>query len=353
MIKYLKLLLWPFSLIYGAVTDLRNYLYSKGVFKVTRFDFPVIAVGNLTVGGTGKTPHVEYLIRLLAGYKLATLSRGYKRKTQGFILADAQSTAAQIGDEPFQYHRDYPAVTVAVSEKRVEGIQKLKQQLPNVAAVILDDAMQHRAVKPSLLIMLTDFNRPFFKDFILPAGLLRESRLGAERADIVVVSKCPPKLSASERDKYISKIKKYTLTDTPIYFSTFRYGEPVSIGNDNALQKNVILLTGIANPLPLQQYLTGNGYQILKSFIFPDHHTYTIQDLHNVKNYIEGLNAKQVSVITTSKDAVKLTDDSLKGITKELPIFYLPIEVEFLNDAGLFDKSVLEHVRQMIPTNKK
>ena len=353
MVKYLKLLLLPFSLIYGAVTGLRNYLYNQGILNVTSFDIPVIAVGNLTVGGTGKTPHVEYLLRLLQHYKLATLSRGYKRETKGFILANDQSTAAQIGDEPFQYHRDFPEVSVAVCEKRVEGIQKIKQQLPAINVVILDDAMQHRAIKPSLMVMLTDYNRPFFKDFILPAGLLREDRHGAARADIVVVSKCPTNLPASTMERYESKIRKYTATDTPIYFSSFKYGAPVSIGNSSQLYKNIILLTGIANPLPLQEHLKGAGYKIVKSFNFPDHHTYTIQDLLQVKSYLDGVNSSDISIVTTSKDAVKLTDTTLLESTKQLPLFYLPIEVSFLEKATLFDESVLNHVRQVGSTTKK
>lgn len=348
MVKYLKLLLWPFAALYGAVTGLRNFLYNKGILSATEFDLPVIAVGNLTVGGTGKTPHVEYLLRLLQQYRLATLSRGYKRKTTGFILADSSSTAEQLGDEPFQYHQDFPEVSVAVCEKRVEGVQKLNELLPDTQVVILDDAMQHRAIKPSLMIMLTDYGRPFFHDFILPAGLLREGRAGARRADAVVVSKCPEQLGEEAIAKYTSRIQKYTLPNTPVFFSTFKYGEAVSIGAATGLSEKVILLTGIANPKPMLEYLEQQGHKLVKSFTFPDHHHYTIQNLLEVKDFISKYKYDEISIITTRKDAVKLLASELKSETEILPVFYLPIEVAFLNDGDRFDAMVTDHVRQML-----
>ncbi|MEJ8802276.1 tetraacyldisaccharide 4'-kinase [Pontibacter sp. H249] len=351
MVKYLKLLLWPFAVLYGAVTSLRNQFYNKGILKSTSFELPVIAVGNLTVGGTGKTPHVEYLIRLLQKYNLATLSRGYKRKTKGFILADATSTAAQLGDEPYQYYQDFPGISVAVSESRVEGVQKLRRLVPDIEVVVLDDAMQHRAIRPSFMIMLTDYNRPFFKDFILPAGLLRESRSGAARADVVVVSKCPQHMSHSEMEKYTSSIRKYTTAAAPVFFSTFRYGAPVSIGAASQLSKSIILLTGIANPAPLKEYLATAGYQVVKVFSFPDHHTYSLQDVAQVKSYLEKHKNQIISIITTSKDAVKLTAGELADATKTLDLFYLPIQVSFLKDAALFDSMVAGHVKDFMTVN--
>lgn len=348
MVKYLKLLLWPFSLLYGAVTGFRNFLYNKSILSATAFDLPVIAVGNLTVGGTGKTPHVAYLLRLLQKYKLATLSRGYKRQTTGFILADSTSTAQQLGDEPYQYHQDFADVAVAVCEKRVEGVQRLKQLKPKTEVVILDDAMQHRAIKPSLMIMLTDYQRPFFKDFILPAGLLRESRDGAKRADAVVVSKCPAQLSETAIAKYTSSIRKYTKPGTPVFFSTFKYGNPVRIGATTEVTKKVILLTGIANPKPIQDYLRQAGYELVKSFTFQDHHHYTTQDLLEVKDFTAKYKSNEISIITTSKDAVKLAATTLISVTESLPLFYLPIEVSFIKDAAVFDNLVHDHVRQML-----
>ncbi|MBC5991657.1 tetraacyldisaccharide 4'-kinase [Pontibacter cellulosilyticus] len=348
MAKYLKLLLWPFSLLYGGVTGLRNILYNKGILKSTAYDMPVLAVGNLTVGGTGKTPHVEYLLRLLHKYKIATLSRGYKRQTTGFILADATSTAAQLGDEPYQYHLDFADVAVAVCEKRVEGVDKLKASVQDLEVVVLDDAMQHRAIRPSLMIMLTDYGRPFFRDFILPAGLLRESRQGSKRADVVVVSKCPQKLSQTEREKYVSNISKYTLPGTPVFFSTFDYGKPVSVGVTDLVYKNIVLLTGIANPEPMRDYLQQQGYTIVKAYTFPDHHTYATDDLLEVKDFVSKYKGKDISIITTSKDAVKLTAPDLATISKQLPLFYLPIEVSFLEHAEKFNSIISEHVNQKL-----
>lgn len=344
--KYLKLLLWPFSVLYGGITVARNLLYDKGTLPSTSFDLPVIAVGNLTVGGTGKTPHVEYLLRLLQPYKVATLSRGYKRKSKGFLLADSQSTAAVLGDEPYQYHRDFPGVTVAVSEDRVEGVQKLRQLLPGIAVVVLDDAMQHRPVKPSLNILLTDYHRPFYKDHVLPAGLLREPRQGAARADAVIVSKCPRKLSKKEQGNILKEVEKYTAPDTPVYFSTFVYGAPAAIGLPVAPDKKVVLLTGIANAQPLKDYLEAEGYEVLQHLAYPDHHQYREHDLQKLRQMLQKDEFSGASILTTRKDAVKLAGQELTGLTEQLPLFYIPIVVQLLNEQEAFDRLVVEHVQQ-------
>ncbi|RDV16588.1 tetraacyldisaccharide 4'-kinase [Pontibacter diazotrophicus] len=344
--KYLKLLLWPFSLLYGGVTVARNILYDKGTLTSTRFDLPVIAVGNLTVGGTGKTPHVEYLLRLLQQYKVATLSRGYKRQSKGFLLADGQSTAAILGDEPYQYHRDFQGVAVAVSEDRVAGIQKLQQLVPELAAVVLDDAMQHRPVQPSLNILITDYNRPFYKDFVLPAGLLREPRQGAARADAVIMSKCPLQLDMQEQGNIRSEIEKYTAPDTPVFFSAFVYGAPVAIGLPVAPTQKVVLLTGIANAQPLKEYLASDGYKMVHHLEYPDHHQYSAQDLQKLKQLLQQPVFSGATILTTRKDAVKLAGPELESLTKKLPVFYIPIVVQLLGLQERFDQLVLQHVRQ-------
>ncbi|MFD2999105.1 tetraacyldisaccharide 4'-kinase [Pontibacter toksunensis] len=353
MMKYLKLLLLPFSLLYGGVTVTRNILYDKGKLPSTRFGLPVISVGNLTVGGTGKTPHVEYLLRLLQSYKVATLSRGYKRQSKGFLLADATSTAALLGDEPYQYHRDFPSVAVAVSEDRVEGIQQLQQQVPRVEVVVLDDAMQHRPVQPSLNILLTDFNRPFYKDFVLPAGLLREPRQGAARADAVVVSKCPGKLGAAQQSKIRKEIEKYAAPDTPIFFSTFVYGAPVGIGLSVAPTQKVLLLTGIANANPLVENLVAAGHTVVKHVGYSDHHAYSEQDLQKLKQLLQKPELSGATVITTRKDAVKLAGPGLEALTKQLPVFYLPVVVKLLHAQEEFDQLVLRHVQQFCAVTDK
>lgn len=345
MVKYIKMLLWPFSLLYGGVMQVRNTLYDKAILSSERFAIPVIAVGNLTVGGTGKTPHVEYLLRLLHNYKVATLSRGYKRKTNGFILADGQATAASLGDEPYQYYRDFPGVTVAVSEGRVPGVQKLQVLVPEVEVVVLDDAMQHRPIQPSLNLLLTDYKRPFYNDFVLPAGLLREPRSGAARADAIIVSKCPAQLPLLRQQEIVAYIRKYSRRKTHVFFSAFKYGKPVALRQQVPLAKRLILLTGIANPEPLKVYLLKQGYEILQHIAFPDHHTYTVQDLQKLKAVLQADKYKNTSVLTTRKDAVKLAGSDLQELTQALPIFYIPIEVTFLDDKEKFDELILQHVQ--------
>lgn len=349
--NYLKRMLWPFSLLYGGVTLVRNYLYDQEMLPVRRFSLPVIAVGNLTVGGTGKTPHVEYLLRLLQHYKMATLSRGYKRQSKGFLLADSRSTAATLGDEPYQYHRDFPDVTVAVCEDRVAGIEQLRQQVPEVEVVMLDDAMQHRPVQPSLNIMLTDYYRPFYQDRVLPAGLLREPRQGAARADVVVVSKCPPQLGPEEQAVIRKEVGKYAGTDTPVFFSTFGYGEPVPIGLPVAPQKKVVLVTAIATAAPLVEHLQEKGYELLRHMAYPDHYAYTVQDLQKLRQLLQQPEFAGAHILTTRKDAVKLEGPALAALTAELPISYIPVVVRFIQGQEAFDQLVLRHVRHFIHRN--
>lgn len=340
----LKLLLWPFAALYGGITSLRNTAYNKGWFTSRKFDLPVIAVGNLTVGGTGKTPHVEYLLRLLHNYKVATLSRGYKRSTKGFVLADDKATATTLGDEPFQYHSDFPEVQVAVSEKRVEGVEQLLKLSPAPEVIVLDDAMQHRAIQPSLNLLITDHNRLFFKDHMLPAGLLREPKHGARRADAIIVSKCPTTIQPSEMDSIRSRIHNYSRPDTPVFFTGFRYGQLVPMGAEKQVSKHIVLLTGIANAEPLKQYLKEHQFKLLHHASFPDHYSYSSTDLVGLKKELKKL-PKDTIVLTTRKDAVKLMDASLQNYSLQLPLFYIPIEVYFLRGGDAFNELVLQHVQ--------
>ncbi|MCC9138243.1 tetraacyldisaccharide 4'-kinase [Pontibacter silvestris] len=329
--------------------NLRNFLYDKGLLESQGFNLPVIVVGNLTVGGTGKTPHVEYLLRLFNVYKsIATLSRGYKRNTRGFVLADVSATAATIGDEPFQYYQDHPNVHVAVCEDRVKGIEQLQHLFPELNLVILDDAMQHRPVQPSFNILITDYNRLFYKDYVMPAGLLREPRKGANRADAVVVSKCPPNMDKGEMQRIKDNICKYTKPDTPVFFSCFRYGLPVAVGAKAMLKKKAILVTGIANPAPLKSYLNVNGYTIFEQLSFSDHHQYTLQNIIKLQELLKNDKYKDAVILTTSKDAVKLTGPDLVESISRLPVFYVPIEVQFLQNAEAFDRLVLQHIQSFL-----
>ncbi|KAA9346114.1 tetraacyldisaccharide 4'-kinase [Adhaeribacter soli] len=342
--KFLKWLLFPFAILYGWIMALRNLLYDRGIFKSEKFDLPVISVGNLTVGGTGKTPHVEFLLRLLGNKKKATLSRGYKRSTKGFVLANEEASAATIGDEPFQYYLDFPETTVTVCEKRAEGIIKIQELKPEAEVIILDDAFQHRAVTPTLNLLITDFFRRFDTDFMLPTGLLREPRCGAKRADAVLVSKCPENLAANEREAIKNSIRKYTKPGTPVFFTTYKYGSPVGFGKPVVPGKKIMLVTGIANPEPLIRYLLEQNYTIISHLNWPDHHHYTAADLEKIRNTLEQL-PEECSIFTTRKDAVKLMRPDFGFYVEKLPFFYLPIEVAFLADQPQFEQMVLSAVK--------
>ncbi|MCP2044546.1 tetraacyldisaccharide 4'-kinase [Pontibacter sp. HSC-36F09] len=323
---------------------LRNWLYDKGWLRSERFEVPVISVGNLTVGGTGKTPHVEYVLRLVADKKTAVLSRGYRRKSKGFVLADEHATAETLGDEPFQYHRDFPEALVAVCESRPAGIAQLLRIQPDTEVVLLDDAMQHRPVHPSLNLMLTDYGRLFYKDHVLPTGLLREHRQGARRADAVIVTKCPVDLSPVQLADITKRVQRYSRPGTPVFFSAFRYGKPVGIGNAAQLTKRVVLLTGIANAGPLLRYLTNKGHEVVQHLAYADHYSYTSADLEKLKLILEQQQGNGLTIITTRKDAVKLTDKALAAHTSQLPIFYVPIEVFFLQQGEAFDALIRQHI---------
>jgi tetraacyldisaccharide 4'-kinase len=344
--KILKLALYPFAVLYGWIMRLRNFLYDQGIFRSAKFNLPVISVGNLTVGGTGKTPHVEFLLRLLKNKKTATLSRGYKRKSRGFLLAEPTVSAELIGDEPYQYFLDFPETKVAVCEKRVEGIEKLSALFPETEVIILDDAFQHRPVKPKLNLLITDFYRRFDTDFMLPTGLLREPRSGAKRADAVIVSKCPERLGQAQKQELQNGIGKYTKSNTPVFFTTYKYGAPVNFGLEKPVFKNVILLTGIANAAPLLAYLKQENYCVLKHFAYPDHFSYRIADLEKIKaSWLENQTSNgNCSIITTRKDAVKLVQPEFTSILQLLPVFYIPIEVEFLENKAAFETLILAAV---------
>ncbi|PVY42466.1 tetraacyldisaccharide 4'-kinase [Pontibacter virosus] len=340
----LRYLLWPFSILYGGIMLLRNWLYDKGWLRSERFDVPVISVGNLTVGGTGKTPHVEYLLRLISDKKTAVLSRGYRRKSKGFVLADDRATAETLGDEPFQYHLDFPDALVAVCESRPAGIAQLLRIQTATEVVLLDDAMQHRPVSPSFNLMLTDYGRPFYKDHVLPTGLLREPRQGAQRADAVIVTKCPADLSPSQLTDIAKRVQRYSRHVTPVFFSAFRYGKPVGIGNASQVSARVVVVTGIANANPLLHHLTENGYEVVHHLEYPDHYSYTLADIEKLQALLEQKDSKGLSIITTRKDAVKLTDRALAALTGQLPVFYVPIEVYFLQHGKLFDQMIRQHI---------
>jgi tetraacyldisaccharide 4'-kinase len=329
----LRKLLFPFAILYGFITSLRNYLYDKGILKSYSFDIPVIAVGNLSVGGTGKTPQIEYLIRLLSpDYKVATLSRGYKRKSEGFILADANANADILGDEPFQYFKKFPNIQVAVDADRKNGIEQLLNQTKKPEIILLDDAFQHRKVKAGFYILLTSYGDLFCDDFMLPTGNLRESRDGAKRANIIIVTKCPPGITGPEQQK----IRKDIGLDVPIFFSSIAYDDKVYNDTESLAVNEIksmpkVLLAGIAKPQPFFDYLQSGADEIIE---FSDHHGFSESDIASIKN-----KANDKIIITTEKDFVRLKAKILK---KQL--YYLPIKSQLIADQDAFDQTILNYV---------
>ena len=333
---------FPFSILYGFVTDVRNYFYDKGFWKEFTFDIPIINVGNLTVGGTGKTPHVEYLIRLLKHkYSIATLSRGYGRNTNGFIVADSKATAQSIGDEPFQLYQKFgEEIMVTVGEKRVEALTKIFSHNTDIEIVVLDDAFQHRAVKPLLNILLMDYSRPIYDDFCFPAGRLRERRQGAMRANVMIISKCPADISHEKQKNINYRLQTYLKQTTRIFFTKILYGKPINcrINEREINLKKVLLISGIANPKPFEEYARKH-FEVINHIIFNDHHNFTEKDFSVI-------NSSKVPVLMTEKDMVKfqpfLADDLLKGVA----LYYLPIEIDFLNTEMKleFDNLILSQV---------
>jgi len=334
-----RLFLFPFAVLYDLITRLRNQVFDLGLKPSASFDIPVISVGNLSVGGTGKTPMVEYLIRLLSSHqKIATLSRGYGRNTKGMRIANAMDTASTVGDEPFQLYKKFKEnLVVSVCEERVFAIPHLIDQFPDLRVILLDDAFQHRFVKPGFSMLLTDYSKPFYQDFLLPAGNLRVARIGVKRADIIIVTKCPQHLSDEEMMGMEHTIRRYT--DNPIFFSKIRYGTPVSFSGARTLEhRKVILLSGIANPKPLENYVKEN-FEMVKHLIYPDHYTYTDADMLAV---VTVANQVDASILTTDKDKAKL--EVLANRHNVLAIFSMPIEFEFLKSGSDFDAMLLEYV---------
>lgn len=328
----LRYLLFPFAIVYGWITSIRNFLYDKGVLKSYSFDIPVIAVGNLSVGGTGKTPQIEYLIRLLSpNYKIATLSRGYKRKSDGYVLADASATAESLGDEPFQMHQKFPNIKVAVDADRKNGIENLLklEEKPNV--ILLDDAFQHRKVKAGFYILLSAYDDLFFNDFMLPTGNLRESRSGAKRANVIIITKCPKSLSIEEQESIKSKIK----LDVPIFFSFIDYDTRVYNKNEEInvseiIEKDKVIIAGIAKPEPFIDFIKKENDVIM---IYPDHHHFVKNEINSIKE-----NSFGKIIITTEKDYVRLNSQNLNNL------YYLPIKSTFLINDQTFNGLINDYI---------
>ncbi|MCR5077459.1 MAG: tetraacyldisaccharide 4'-kinase [Prevotella sp.] len=354
---FIKINKWllPFSWLYGLGVAIRNELFELNILKTRSFDIPVISVGNITVGGSGKTPHVEYLIRLLKdSVKVAVLSRGYKRKSHGYVLAGSDTPMREIGDEPYQMKMKYPDVYVAVDRKRCEGIDRLTtdEETRNTDVILLDDAFQHRYVKPGINILLVDYHRLIIYDKLLPAGRLREPLSGKHRADIVIITKCPKSLNPIDYRVLSKAMELYPFQQ--LYFTTLDYCdlEPV-FGSGKKLPlteirgRNILLLTGIASPKHLQEDLNRHtGNNALTTLSFPDHHAFTAKDIRRINETFAQMPSPKM-IVTTEKDKARLTD--VEGLTPEIRenIYALPIKVRFMLDKEeTFNDKILSYVQK-------
>lgn len=356
--KNLGFILFPLSLLYGLGVGIRNALFNLGLLKSKEFDVPIVSVGNITVGGTGKTPHIEYLVKLLSkDLTTAVLSRGYKRKTKGYVLGNKKSTPTTLGDEPYQLFKKFPHASVAVCEKRVEGVENLLCDINGLNVILLDDAYQHRYIKPGVSIVLIDYNRPVFKDCLLPFGDLRERVHELRRAQIVIVTKVPKDIKPIEKRIWIQELGLYPYQF--LYFTNYEYGnikpvlnskkKPQSMSDLRENNMEILVLTGIANPKPIFEYLEANNLRYV-SLTYPDHYHFQASDIEKILKKYEDLTAEKKIILTTEKDAVRL--QQIKDMPKTIRdnLYYLPIQVRFLDEKEEeFNCNILNYVRQ----NKK
>lgn len=339
----IKVLSAPFAIIYGFVIFIRNFFYDIGFLKSVSFNVPVIGIGNLSIGGTGKTPHVEYLIKLLEPYlSMAVLSRGYGRKTRGFKIADYTDTALSIGDEAYQYHIKYPKAIIAVSESRSVGIPLLLMRNSACQVILLDDSYQHRSVKPGLNMLLTEYQRPFFKDYLLPVGRLREWRSAYKRADIILVTKCPKNLTKVDASEFINGFS--LLPYQKIFFSYYQYRLPYHLFLQHTIHltevNNIILFTGIADTAYLENYLKEFAANVYAT-AYGDHHYFSPHEISLLRLQLDNIPSDNKIILTTEKDATRLLLHKDFLIKHQLPIYILPVSVSFLFEEGAkFDDGI-------------
>ena len=330
LLRPIRILLFPFSLIYGLIIWIRNKMFDNGWLSSSTFNLPVIGIGNLTAGGTGKSPMVEFIItKFMDHFKLAVLSRGYMRKTSGYALANPQSTALEIGDEPMQFYNKFPSVAIAVGEERIVAIPQLLHDVPETEVIILDDAFQHRYITPGLNILLTDYNNLFTRDWFLPTGDLRDLKSGYKRADVLVVTKCPPDLSEEQRYEVIEEIKP--LSHQRVFFTSIHYGIPYHLFTKEKRPLNdrteALLISGIASPKMLKKFLADNTAAYY-DMLYSDHHIFSIDDLKEIRKRFENISSSNKIIITTEKDAVRLT--KFQQALNDYPIYVLPIDMKFM-----------------------
>ncbi len=348
-----KIILFPFACLYGIVIGFRNKLFDWKIIPSKSFDIPIISIGNLSAGGTGKTPHTEYLVRLLKrNFKVAILSRGYRRKTRGFIMVTPELSQIEIGDEPTQYLKKFPDVVLAVDEDRKRGISKILAEKPETEVILLDDAFQHRYVKPGKSIILTDYHHLYVNDYLLPTGMLRERIKGAHRADIIIVTKTPKVLSPITCRNLYKELRP--VRDQKIFFSYVTYDTPVPLKLcSNQIPaapkyRYIIMVAGVANSYPFQEYLSGLCNELIV-MDFGDHHQYTAGDLEKISREYNSIISKDKVIFTTEKDSTRLDNDEFSSYIDNLSFYYVPIMIK-MHDFGetSFDKMILDYVQKSI-----
>jgi len=356
------LFLYPFSILYRLITDIRNMLYDKGILQSEEFRIPVICVGNITVGGTGKTPHSEYLIRLLQNeFKVAFLSRGYKRKSKGFRIVTPESACREAGDEPLQIARKFPDIIAAVDINRRNGIKTIMKEHPETEVILLDDGFQHRRVKPGLSIILTDYNRLMTRDHLMPCGRLREAVNNRKRADIIIISKTPEGITEQEMRELTAEVISHP--DQKLFFTKIIYKDLIPVFENmpsggifpsiaGVDKYGMVLVTGIAIPDSLFSFL-GKRFREIIHLDFPDHHRYSEDDIKKIQKAWESLKSQEKILITTEKDAVRLREFTNIEDSIKRAFFSLPVNVGFINDDNHeFDNLIIDYVRKNNPNNR-
>jgi tetraacyldisaccharide 4'-kinase len=355
---FLRILLAPLSFLYGIATSFRNFLFDLQILPSKEFSISVICIGNISVGGTGKTPHVEYIVELLKDeYKIAILSRGYKRISRGFQIATSDSTVFDVGDEPRQLKQKYPSITVAVDGNRKRGISKLLEIEKDLELILLDDGFQHRWIKPGYSILLVDYNRMIKKDYFLPGGRLRESSSGMKRAQMIILTKCPDSLKPIERRIAVKDLNP--IPGQNVYFTHFTYGNLIPVFPDSAkeidaeeikkFQPGFLLVTGIANPRMLKRHLKDISENIIE-LKYPDHYAFRQKDINEICSRFKAMDGNSNFIVTTEKDAMRLQFFPLIEEEVKSRLYYIPVQVKFLdNEESQFNK----HIQSYVGNNKR
>ena len=353
--QFLKYLLLPFAFLYGVGVSIRNALFDFQILKSQSFDVPIIGIGNLSTGGTGKTPMAEYILQLLLknGYRPAMLSRGYNRQSKGYLEVKSELNASLCGDEPYQVKSKIPGVFVAVCEDRVSGIKTILKDNPEINVIVLDDSFQHRYVKPGFNILLTDYSKPYYKDFLMPAGMLREPVSGRKRADVIVVTKWPGNINADQKDEIKQKLEP--MSGQEVFYTGISYQSLVNTGPtteqnqtlsvENLAGYKVLLFSGIANTKPLELYLKSHGIELIL-IKFHDHHYFTDEDAKRILSVWHGITNTKKLLLTSEKDWRRLEGTSVAGLISNQPLYYLPIEMLWEPAENLiFNGKILEYVK--------